>query len=356
VARDRIIIYGANGYTGVLVARRARERGLRPVLAGRSPEVRALAAELGFEGRIVGLDDEAALDAGLQDALVVLHCAGPFSRTSQPMADACLRGGIHYVDITGEAAVFEALHARDAEARQRGVMLLPGAGMDVVPTDCLAAHLKRRLAGATRLALAFRTTGGISRGTATTMLENLPKGGLVRRGGRLERVPVAWRTREIDYGRGPRLSMTIPWGDVSTAFHSTGIPDVEVYTESPRSRVAALRLLRPFLFLLERPALRAFFKRRIDTRGAGPDDARRARGRAFFWGEVEDAAGRRAISRQETPEGYSLTALTVVGVAERVLNGEAPAGFQTPSSAYGADFILEFEGCSREDVGAAPPV
>lgn len=347
---ERILVYGANGYTGVLVARRAKERGLQPVLAGRSAEVEALAHALGFESRRFGLDDPAALDRGLQDARAVLHCAGPFSRTSQPMADACLRLGAHYVDITGEAAVFEALAARDAEARARGVMLLPGAGMDVVPTDCLAAHLKRRLPSATRLALAFRTTGGISRGTATTMAENLPKGGLVRKAGRLERVPVAWKTRAIDYGRGPRSSVTIPWGDVSTSWHSTGIPDVEVYTAIPRSRALALRLARPLFPLLGGRRIQAFLKRRIDARGAGPDRARRQAGGAWFWGEVEDDKGGRAVSRQRTPEGYTLTALTTVGVAEKILAGRAPAGFQTPSNAYGPDFILEFEGCTREDL------
>lgn len=349
MARDRVLIYGANGYTGDLVARQAKQRGLRPVLAGRSPEVEALAHELGFESRRFGLDDAAALDRGLADARLVLHCAGPFSRTSRPMADACLRSGVHYVDITGEASVFEGLAERDAEAKTSGVMLLPGAGMDVVPTDCLAAHLKRRLPTATRLALAFRTTGGISRGTATTMAENLSKGGLVRRGGRLERVPVVWRTRTIDYGRGERLSATIPWGDVSTAWYSTGIGDVEVYTAMPRSRVLGLRLLRPLLPLLGRPGLQAFLKRRIRARGAGPDLARRSRAGAWFWGEVVDASGGRAVSRQHTPEGYTLTALTSVGIAEKILAGRAPAGFQTPATAYGPDFILEFEGCSRED-------
>lgn len=350
MARDRIVIYGANGFTGVLVARRAKQRGLSPVLAGRSPEVEALAQELGFESRRFGLDDAAALDRGLHDARVVLHCAGPFSRTSRPMADACLRAGVHYVDITGEASVFEALATRDAEARAASVMLLPGAGMDVVPTDCLAAHLKRRLPSATRLALAFRTTGGISRGTATTMAENLPKGGLVRKAGRLVSVPVAWKTRSIDYGRGPRPSVTIPWGDVSTSWHSTGIPDVEVYTAMPRSRVLALRLARPLFPLLGGKPIQRFLKRRIDARGAGPDLARRQRGGAWFWGEVEDDKGGRAVSRQRTPEGYTLTALTTIGVAEEVLEGNAPVGFQTPSKAYGADFILEFDGCTREDL------
>lgn len=350
MATAGILIYGANGYTGALIARRAKERGLRPVLAGRGAEVEALARELGFEARVFPLDDAGALDRGLAGMALVLHCAGPFSRTSRPMADACLRTGTHYADITGEAGVFEALAARGAEARARGVMLLPGAGLDVVPSDCLAAHLKRRLPTATRLTLAFSSSAGVSRGTATTMVENLPRGGLVRRGGRLERVPLAWRARTIDLGRGPRHCVTIPWGDVSTAFHSTAIPDIEVYTPMRPGRAAALRFARPFLGLLGAAPVQAFLKARIRARRAGPSDAARAEGVALFWGEVEDGGGRRASARQRTPEGYTLTAMSAVGVAEKVLSGHAPPGFQTPSRAYGADFVLEFPRCSREDL------
>jgi short subunit dehydrogenase-like uncharacterized protein len=349
LAERGILIYGANGYTGELVARQARQRGLAPVLAGRGAEVEPLARELGFEARVFPLDDPSALDRGLSGIALVLHCAGPFSRTSRPMADACLSTGAHYADITGEASVFESLAARDAEARARGLMLLPGAGMDVVPSDCLAAHLKRRLPTANRLVLAFASTAGISRGTATTMIENLPKGGLVRRGGRLERVPLAWKSRNVDFGRGSRPCVTIPWGDVSTAFHSTGIPEIEVYTPMRRGPLLGLRVLRPFMGLLAAAPVQAFLKRRVRARGAGPSERARSQGIALFWGEVEDAAGRRAAARQRTPEGYTLTALTAVAVAEKVLAGHAPAGFQTPSRAYGPDFILEVPGCSRED-------
>lgn len=161
---ERILIYGANGYTGTLVAQRAVERGLRPVLAGRNADaVGAVARRLDLPHIAINLDDVAGLEAALHGRVAVIHCAGPFSKTSRPMANACLRTGVHYIDITGEIAVFEELHARDGEARAAGVMLLPGAGFDVVPSDCLAVHLKRRLPEATHLALAFRGLGG-SRG------------------------------------------------------------------------------------------------------------------------------------------------------------------------------------------------
>ncbi|HSD28720.1 MAG TPA: saccharopine dehydrogenase NADP-binding domain-containing protein, partial [Vicinamibacteria bacterium] len=228
------LLYGANGYTGELVARRAVARGHRPVLGGRRADaVCALAEELQLERRLFGLDDPARVDDALGGMSVVLHCAGPFSRTAKPMAEACLRTRTHYLDITGEVGVFEELAARDAEARAARVMLLPGCGFEVVPSDCLAVHLKSRLPGARRLALAYAASGGVSRGTARTAIEGLGRGGLVRRGGALSAVPSASKTRRIDFGDGPRAAITLPLGDIVTAWHSTGIPDIEVYFAAP---------------------------------------------------------------------------------------------------------------------------
>ena len=190
--QKQFVIYGANGYTGALTAREAVARGLRPILAGRnSPQVAAVAQRLGLPHRIAALDDGAALDALLQEVTVVLHCAGPFVHTAAPMVDACLRNGMHYLDITGEIGVYEALAARDVEAKAAGVMLLPGVGFDIVPSDCLAAHLKRRLPSATHLTLALRALGGVSQGTAVTGLEAMARGegGMVRRDGKLTPTP-----------------------------------------------------------------------------------------------------------------------------------------------------------------------
>lgn len=344
------LIYGANGFTGELVARLAASRGEKPILAGRSHgAVKALAEELGLDNRAFGLEDLKAIDAGLQGVEAVLHCAGPFSLTSRPMADACLRTRTHYLDVTGEIAVFESLAGRDAEAKAAGVMLLPGVGFDVVPSDCLAAHLKRRLPSATRLALGFQSTGGVSRGTATTAVENLHRGGMIRRGGALTPVPMAWKTRVIDFGRGETSAITIPWGDVATAFHSTGIPDIEVYMAAPFALRAALRVARPFRTLLGTGAVKDFLKRRIRAGPPGPTPEQRARGKSYLWGEATDESGRRVVSRLRTPEGYTLTALTALAAVQKVLAGEAPPGFQTPSKAYGADFVLGIEGVSRED-------
>jgi short subunit dehydrogenase-like uncharacterized protein len=344
------LIYGANGYTGQLIACMAVERGQKPILAGRTAAaVEAVARPLGLETRTFTLDEPAKVAAGLAGVTAVIHCAGPFAHTAKGMADGCLRAGVHYLDITGEISVFESMAARHAEARTAGVMLLPGAGFDVVPSDCLAAHLKRRLPSAARLRLAFHLLGKVSRGTANTVVENVARGGLVRRGGVLTPVPAAWKTGAIDFGRGPVEAMSIPWGDVSTAFYSTGIPDIEVYSATPASMRRMARASRYLGWLLGSGPVQWFLKRRIRAGPPGPTDEERAAGESLLWGEVADAAGKLAVSRLRGPEGYTLTALTALAAVEKVLAGQAPPGFQTPSRAYGADFILEIPGVVRTD-------
>ena len=346
-----LLIYGANGYTGRLIVQRALEQGLRPIVSGRDAQaVQLLAREHDLEVRPAALDDAPALDRALSGCRAVLHCAGPFSRTSKPMAEACLRTRVHYLDITGEIGVFESLTSRSADAARAGVMLLPGVGFDVVPSDCLAAHLHRRLPSATWLVLAFHGGTGVSRGTATTMIENINRGGAVRRGGQITPVPAAWRRRDIDFGDRVRRCVTIPWGDVATAYHSTGIPNIEVYAAAPRSAIRGMILTRYLAPLLATAPMQRWLKRRIRAGAPGPSESVRRGAIARLWGEAWDDAGGHVRSRLRTPDGYTLTALTAVAAAQEVLSGRARPGFQTPSLAFGADFILEIAGVEREDV------
>jgi short subunit dehydrogenase-like uncharacterized protein len=278
----------------------------------------------------------------------VLHCAGPFSRTAEPMAEGCLRAGVHYLDITGEIEVFEGMAARHEAARRAGVTLLPGVGFDVVPSDCLAAHLHRRLPSATHLTLGFQGSARLSRGTATTMVENLHRGGAVRRDGRIVPVPAAWKTRLIDFGAGPVPAVTIPWGDVATAYYTTGIPNIEVYMAAPRNLRLIFKLARPLAPLLATAPVQALLKRRIQAAPPGPDAEHRARARSRLWGEARDAS-QVVVSRLETLEGYELTARTALLAVQRVVAGSVATGFQTPGRAFGPDFILEVESTSRRD-------
>lgn len=352
-----LVIYGSTGYTGRLIVAEALRRGLRPVLAGRNADAqRAQGAQHGLESRVASVDDAGALDAALAGARVVLHCAGPFARTWRGMSDACLRARAHYLDITGEVAVFEALAARDDEAKRAGIMLLPGTGFDVVPSDCLAAWLAGMLPGATHLALGFMAVGGASRGTLATMVEGLGTPGAVRRNGIIVPVPQAYRSRRIDFGDGrERDATTIPWGDVATAWYSTGIPNIEVYVSmkpAVRRTLKASRWLGP---VLRRRIIRNALLARIRRGPAGPSAEAREGGASLLWGEVLAADGRRVEGWLRAPSGYALTASTAVHLAMKALAGNAPAGFQTPSRAYGANVILEVPGVTRRAGAVATP-
>ncbi|ELY90460.1 saccharopine dehydrogenase family protein [Natrinema altunense] len=351
---DSFLIYGAYGYTGRLIAREAVARGGSPVVAGRDGRaVAAQADELGVVGRTVPVES-AALDAVIEPFDAVLNCAGPFAETAGPLADACLETGTDYLDITGEFAVFERLRQRDLAAREAGCTLLPGVGFDVVPSDCLAAFLGEQLPDADRLALGIKSDGGLSRGTARTLVDQLGTGGVVRRNGRLIQVPTAFRSREIDFGDGPEHAVTIPWGDVVTAAHSTGIDSVAVYAAVPAWASRALSAVDSLAWLLEREPVERALKRLVDARIEGPDERQLATGSAVVWGEVVDeATGRRACARLRTPDPYALTAEAAVSAAQRVLEGgQVPAGFQTPASAFGSEFVLELSGTERERVDA----
>jgi short subunit dehydrogenase-like uncharacterized protein len=334
-----LLIYGANGYTGQLIARKAKARGESPILAGRSPEkLKPLAGELGLPLRAFDLrePDLTGVDA-------VLHCAGPFSATSRPMVDACLAARAHYLDITGEALVFEDVLGRDREAKERGVALLPGVGFDVVPSDCLAALLKEELPSATGLELAFAPLGRSSPGTMKTAVESLPRGGLVRRAGKLVRVPAAFLVRQVPFSDKTRTCMSIPWGDVATAFHSTAIPDVTVYIAAKPAVVRAAKLTRLTGPVLGLAFVQAWLKKRVERTVRGPDDVARASGSVQLWGRAQE--GSRSLSRTlVVPDGYSLTADAALECAARVRAGKVAPGAWTPSRAFGARFVTELPG------------
>lgn len=345
---NNFLIYGANGYTGELIVRLAVERGLKPIIAGRNEAaISDLGERHGLDHRVFALDDTAKLDAALNEVDTVLHCAGPFSLTARQMGEACLRTKTHYTDITGEIAVFEACAASGEKAKDAGIMVMPGVGFDVVPSDCLAMHLKNRLPTATHLTLGWYGMGRMSHGTQATMTMNVGKGGAVRRDGKIMPVPAAWRTREIDLGEVKRTGVTIPWGDVSTAYHSTGIPNIEVYTVVPPSALKAMKMSRYLGWLFATGPVQKYLQGKIPP--GGPSDAERAKGKTLLWGEASDDEGNRVESRLQCPEGYTTTALAALNITEKILAGNFTPGFQTPAKAYGADLILEIEGTNRQD-------
>lgn len=339
-----LLMYGSYGYVGELVAREAIDRDLDPILAGRDREkLREQVDELGQPGRRFSLEDPDVVAEALADVDCVLNCAGPFSNTAAPLVYGCLESGTDYVDITGEIPVIESIRDRDGEAVDAGVTLLPAAALSTIPMDCLAAHLADRLPEANSLALGVDSFRIPSIGTVRTVIEGADTGGAVRRDGELEDVPTAWRTREIDFGRGERPAVTMPMGDVCTTHYTTGIPNVEMYAVMPQPARLALKSHRYLAPLFESKPLRWTLKQLAGIR-EGPSERRRERGSAYVWGEARTDGGERVVSRLRTPDPYVVTVDGAVTTAERVLDGDAEPGFQTPAGAFGADFVFELEG------------
>ena len=349
---SNFLIYGSYGYTGQLIVDHALQKGFHPILAGRNEKLlRAQAEQYNLQYRMCSLNEPEKLDTALLEVDAVLHCAGPFIHTFGWMAEACLRTRRHYVDISGEIPGFEVLAAMDKLAKEAGIMLLPGGGFDVVPSDCLAAHLKQRLPAATHFRLFVRGIGaGVSRGTAKSAVENMHRQGTIRRDGKLVQVPLAWNVREQDFGRGYTKVVSVGWGDVSTAYYSTGIPNIETYFAFPESVINLMRFMRVVGPLLYNRPIKNLLKSLINLFVKGPEEEKRRRASAIFIGEVTNQSGGRAVTKLTTPEGYTCTALTTVEIMKRILNGDLKTGFQTPSLAYGANFITQFNGVKRENL------
>lgn len=345
---NTILIYGANGYSGELIAREAVARGLKPVVAGRNQEaVEALAKELHVPSQVFALDDVDVVASHLLDVDLVIHCAGPFSATSKPMLDACIMSKTHYTDITGEVAIFEQAHAAHERAVAAGIVVCPGVGFDVIPTDCVAAKLKELMLDATHLTLGFDSRSGFSKGTAKTSVEGVSKGGGVRVDGELIKVPLAYKTRTIDFGDGEKLATTIPWGDIATAYYSTQIPNIEVYIPSSPKMISQMKKANWIRPLLGLGLVQNFLKKKIDKTIRGPNEEKRKAMPTYVWGEAKNAKGEVKTVRLQTTNGYTLTKDGAVTVAQKILASENVSGYVTPSMLAGSGLVLELPGSSE---------
>lgn len=352
----RVLVYGATGYTGRLIVDALSRRAVEVVLGGRSEDaLRELGDALALEHRTAQLDDDERLGECLRDVDVMLNAAGPFSRTMRPLASACLEAGVHYLDISAEVESIEGLGGCYARARDKGVMLMPGVGFDVVPSDCLAVHVTRDLPGAARIRIGVAGLELMSRGSARTLVDGLSDSVAVRRGGALTRVPAGTLWRSFDFGSGDTASAAVSWGDVASAWYSTGVPDIEVYFEATpavTSAVLARRALAPWL---RSPGARSLMDASVGWLPPGPDVRTRAAARPVLVAEAENARGDRRTARLMVPEAYTLTAMTASAITERVAAGDYAPGFHTPARLYGADFVLAFDGVTRCDLDPREP-
>ncbi len=333
------MIYGANGYSATLALRKAAREGLKPILSGRNKAaIEALAAELGLRYRIFDLSDVDGVAQKLSDVKIVSHCAGPFSATAEPMMKACIESGTHYTDITGELDVFQLSQSLDQKARAAGVVLCPGVGFDVIPTDCVANKLKEALPDATQLRLGFEGDNALSPGTAKTMIEAVSAGMKVLRNGELVSVPPSFESCSIDFGNGMRNASVIPWGDLATAHWQTGIPNISVYAARRTNKVSDV-LIPLVQRVMEIGAVQRFARKKIEQKVKGPDEEARGGRSTYVWGEATDPSGKTATCRIRTPNGYTVTMDGILLTARFFMDYEGKGGCFTPSQLMGSGLV-----------------
>ncbi|MBB4346984.1 MULTISPECIES: saccharopine dehydrogenase family protein [Rhizobiaceae] len=312
----KLMIYGATGYTGRMVAEHATRAGTPVVLGGRSKKPLAdLAAKLGVEYRVFALDDDALIDRSLTDVAVIVNAAGPFLRTAKPMMEASIRNGVHYIDTAAELDSYRLAEQLGAEAVAAGVTLLPGGGGSVAMLGSLAGHAVARVKNPRSIRIAMHVAGGMSRGSAITATENISAETLARVDGEL--VAVANSIQKLDFGQGAVDSFQVTLPDLITIWRATGVSNIETFVHVtgggfPQGDLSALP--------------------------DGPTEEERRENRYKAVAEVTDADGVVVRSILDTVNGYSFTAIAVAEAGRRVLNGEARPGFQTPAELFGDGF------------------
>lgn len=350
--KTKVLVYGANGYTGELIARFAKDFGIEPIVAGRTEAtVVEVAQRYNLPYHVFSLDDTDALVNALKHVAVVIHAAGPFHYTAKQMVEACIAAGTHYIDINGDISVFEFIKRYDAKAKAADVMLLPGSGFDVVPTDCVAYSLKEQMPDATHIEIAFlpRGGGGVSHGTATTMASKAGEGGCVRENGSIKRTPLGHKGKWININGKKIFAMSIPWGDISTAYTSTAIPNIITYTAMKPSVYRLLKWQGLFNWLLRTGWMRNIIQNKINKRPAGPSDEQRKNGKTYVWAQVSNAKGETKTAAIQTNDGYTVTYEAALIITKKILNGHFKPGYQTPASCYGASLIFELSGSKKSE-------
>jgi short subunit dehydrogenase-like uncharacterized protein len=313
----KLMIYGATGYTGRMVAEHVSAAGTPLIIAGRNDaKLATLAARLGVEYRVFALEDITVIDRSLDDVGVLLNCAGPFAKTADILMRASIRHGSHYLDVAAELEVYLLAGVLDAEAKAAGVMLLPGSGGSVAMLGCLAGHALARTKNPSLIRLAMHISGSLSRGSAVSALGSVAAETLARADGKLVARP-AGAQRRLDFGNGTVDCFQVTLPDLITVWRSTNVPNIETFVHVAGD---------------------AFPQGDLSALPDGPSEQERLANRYQAVVEITNSDGEVVRSVLDTVNGYTFTAAAAAKAARRVLAGEARPGFQTPAMLFGNGF------------------
>lgn len=342
------LLYGCTGYTGERLARHCTRVGLTPILAGRNEaKVSALANELGLAYRIGDLHNAEQTQQMLDGCHLVFNAAGPFTSTCLPILEACLKQKVHCLSLVGEIPMLETLQRYDQAAKDANICIGVGLGFDVMPTDCLASVLKHALPDATHLSIAMKGSNAMTAGSTKEFIEQIGEQPFwVRREGKL--VEGAINTQSFDFGDGRELAVSIAWGDISSAYYSTGIRNIDVYTASSRGDVFAIKALSALKPLIRINAVQSLLNRIIDATVSGPSQQELENVQSTIIGEVTNAAGKTIRGKVTTASAYKMTVLGATYAIEQVLTNAPPSGYQTPAMLLGERSIECVDGSSIE--------
>ena len=351
---DALVIYGATGYTGRAITRTAVARGLNVTVAGRDAnKLRHLAAEFGVAWQALNLQDTEGLIQLFSGACAVLNVAGPFAETAVPVAQACLTAGVHYLDVSGELPSYRALGELNDQAVARNLLMLPGAAFVVAPSDCLALYLKDKVPNAKRLFLGMSAVDSFSRGTLQAMVRMIARTVVVRRNHRLTGVHVGRLERLFDFGNGARKCAAVSWADVFSAYHSTGIPNIEAYVEADALRAMIYQVHAELAPILRTQPVQSIVA--AVTRLWPQTPGNRHEVTRVITATVEDPSRQSHTASLALPDGYVITPPIAVELAARVLDGDWAPGLRTPAQLYGVELLDSFDQIVLHD-GVVPPV
>lgn len=348
--KNNWLLYGAYGYTGKLIIDEAITNKFKPTIAGRNPKkLITLANKNNLDYEVFDLEDQEPINRIIKNYDIIFNAAGPFEKTSLPIVKACMKTGAHYLDITGEIGVFEQNFSFHETALEKGIAIVSGVGFDVVPSDCLAKYVSEKLPDATHLELGITGMSGFSKGTLKTFLSNIPYGTIIRKKGKLATLPLGKNPRKIQFMDKKRFCYPISWGDISTAYKSTGIENIRVYMALPKYFKYFTGSLEPFIRnLLDLEGSQKILGSLIERTIEGPNENVRQYAHSYLWAKASKENGESFEAWLKTIEPYRLTALSAIKCIKKLQDNEIK-GALTPSEAFGRDFILEFPDTKRVD-------